>query len=252
MIDTFKITGVVFVLCASTATAQSGSLCASTTQYGDVCTTLNPNGAVRRYTNGTNRYEFGDSDLPICGKGKTPNPNYLCRPEYVDPYDIDFKWQTGRDAILCNSYFKINDAEATARVQDTSWLKQTGCLQAPAGLRVVLIDVLYNSESGDIWRGHVYPLQGDGMDMYFRESSVVGFAASGIFKSITEAEKAFSAMQQKSTIYTVGGHRMVELGNGSEVYLMIGPATFTTLEAFCMASGGVGGRIRGCRSPDLH
>src|SRR5205809_6735844 len=76
----------------------------------------------------------------------------------ADIYDPSIPWQTRDGSLLCQSYFAIKDGEAAARAGDQNWLKQTGCIFARGGLKIVLIDAPYNPRGSDgIWRGRIVP-----------------------------------------------------------------------------------------------
>jgi hypothetical protein len=70
-----------------------------------------------------------------------------------DVYDPSIPWQTRHGSLLCPSYFAIKDGEAAARSGDQNWLKQTGCIIAKGGLKIVLVDAPYNPHDSDgVWR----------------------------------------------------------------------------------------------------
>jgi hypothetical protein len=156
-----------------------------------------------------------------------------------DVYDPSIPWQTRHGSLLCPSYFAIKDGEAAARSGDQNWLKQTGCIIAKGGLKIVLVDAPYNPHGSDgVWRGRVYPNDTAAFDAYFNAFYAVSFARGGTFKTDAEAEKTFTMMKQRDQRYFYRAnkmeHRLVSVSNS--VTLFIGPASFCELELFCNAA----------------
>lgn len=91
-------------------------------------------------------------------------------------------------AILCPNYFAIKEAKAAAKAQDEKWFKSIGCVLAPEGWSVTLIDAPINRyDFKMIWYGWVFPPGStDRINFYFDQYDVATAALSTIsFQHVT-------------------------------------------------------------------
>ena len=58
-------------------------------------------------------------------------------------YDPALGWQTRQSAVVCASYFRVEDGVKAAAAGDEKWLAETGCVIALGGLRLIPINAPY-------------------------------------------------------------------------------------------------------------
>jgi len=88
------------------------------------------------------------------------------------------KWQIRQGAVICPNYFKVRDAEAAAKRNDSQWFAGTGCgvAEQPFELTILQEPPL---ESVAIWRVQLRLANRDVVTVYTSALSVMGFASDG-------------------------------------------------------------------------
>ncbi len=162
-----------------------------------------------------------------------------------------YPFVTSEGAILCQTPFAIKEAKAAMAASDKGWFDKTGCVRAPGGLRVVLIEASLGRSS--VWRGRVYPHddEANGGNVFFDpwEISTFAWATTPVplawmgpryfsagdkamqFRSRADAERWYTQnipSQDKPYI----PHKAIDDGNGT-FRLLLGPTAYRLLDVVC-------------------
>ena len=188
----------------------------------------------------------------------------------VESAEPQYPFVTSPGAILCSNYFAIKDAKAAFAARDKSWFDRTGCIQARAEWRVVLIEApLVSDAHGNTspdsnlpWRGRVYPSdddQADGINAYFDPSAILTYAFATVpnvfslpsgpsganlpkltsvmsgskpieFKSIADAEQWY---KKNIHDYYKPSIARTAINEDGTTKLLLGPASYGLLDLVC-------------------
>ena len=138
-------------------------------------------------------------------------------------------------ALLCPNYSEIKNAKAAARAVDEKWLASTGCVLAPEGWHINLIDApttLHGSTM--IWHGRVFPPgSSDGVNVYFDQNDVATIAFFDDFFRTHDAAAQWATgnLNQRGDVYPVRWDVFDASPKGFRI--VIGPNSWLYLTRFC-------------------
>ena len=153
-------------------------------------------------------------------------------------YNASFEWQTSEHSLLCPNPLALKEAQNALNALDAGWLKETGCIFAQGGLRIVLIEAVeIPGPTISVWRGRIYPANGQpSFNAYFLEGNAVTYAIYGPFRTRPSAERETKPLIEdilRRIPQATMPYEIIETAPGSFA-TRIGPHMYKGIDLFCL------------------
>lgn len=142
---------------------------------------------------------------------------------------------TRLNAIVCAN-FRLAEAEAAVRARDSQWMKELGCVEAAAGIRLVPVELRgYDRKLRSEIRARAYPSGGGpATTVWIRSADVYSWIVFGPFPDTEAAERERTEIGKRtgwSDLSVADAYRSA--GDKKQPYVFAGPSPLPGLMDRC-------------------